>query len=83
MLSGYDAYINACSSDDNSREICKCEADFLALQLPDEQILELTVATTKALQGRDDRLREMAQNHPEIVVAVEKLERQAAVCEDY
>jgi hypothetical protein len=83
MLTGYEAYINACSSSDGDKKICKCQADFLSLQISDDKILELTIASSMAMQGRDDRLRDMAEKNPDIVVAIEKLEKQALACEGY
>lgn len=80
MLSGYEAYINACSSTEGEKAICKCQADFLALQISDEKILELTIASSMAMQGRDDRLRDFAEKNPDVVVAIEKLEKQAEAC---
>jgi hypothetical protein len=80
LLSGYDAYINACSSQGDSREFCQCQADFLALELSDDKIFELAVAGSNAMSGRNDRLKKMANQHPDILIAVEKLEKQSAAC---
>ena len=80
MLSGYDAYVNACTSQGDSKMVCKCQADFLALKLTDDEILQLTVAGSNAEHGRNDKVQQIIQHNPKIIVAVEKLEKQSVAC---
>lgn len=80
MISGYDAYVNVCSTGAEDKQVCKCQADFLAINLSDDEILELAVAGSNALQGRDDRLRELAEKNPKVIVAFGRLEKQAKAC---
>lgn len=83
MISGYDAYVNACSTKAENRAVCECQANFLALSLDDDEILALTVAGSNAMGGRTDRLKELAEKNPKAVVALKKLESQAIACEGY
>lgn len=80
LISGYDAYINACSSQGEPHLTCKCQADFLSLNLSDEKILEIAIAGSNAAQGRTDKMKELATKHPDAVIALEKLERQSLAC---
>lgn len=80
LLSGYDIYINACSAQGDSRQICKCQADFLALKLADDEILQLSVAGSAAAQGNMERIEKIARENPKVITAVEKLEKEAAAC---
>jgi len=82
MLSGYDAYVNACSSQGDNIDFCKCQADFLALKISDDNMLELAVAGANAMSGRGERLKELAKNQPDVVVAMQKLEKETVACDE-
>lgn len=83
MLSGYEAYVNACSSNAETRKICECQADFLSTSLTDDEVLALTVAGSNAMQGKTDRVKKLAETNPRAIVALEKLEKQAIACGDF
>lgn len=80
MISGHEAYINACSSQNENRAVCECQANFLAHKISDDKILQLAVAGSNALRGKTDKMHQLMKNSPDIVVALQKLEQEAANC---
>lgn len=80
LLSGYDQYIFACTSGGDAEKFCHCQAETLKKRLSDSELETLAKAGAQAMSGNKTAIYEVMEKHPKIVVALKKLEEQAASC---
>lgn len=77
---GYNAFVFACTSDGETEGVCKCQAQILSRQLPDDKIMLLAQAGAAASQGDVSQIDNIIENHPDILYAMKSLSVETEIC---